>query len=76
MALDVRPRLFLASLCLVAIVVVTAVALEPSLGSVRAGVAAVALGAVLGWAASTYLARLVADLLRRLRSQVGPLRTG
>jgi two-component system phosphate regulon sensor histidine kinase PhoR len=75
-ALDVRPRLFLASFFLVAIVVATAVALEPSLGPVRAGVAAMALGALFGWAASTYLARLVADLLRRLRSQVGPLRSG
>ena len=74
--MDVRPRLFLASLCLVAIVAVTAVALVPTLGVVRAGVAAVALGAVLGWAASTYLARLVRELLRRLRSQVAPLRTG
>ena len=74
--MDVRPRLFLASLCLVAIVAVTAVVLVPSLGVVRAGVAAVALGAVLGWAASTYLARLWRELLRRLRSQVSPLRTG
>ncbi len=37
---------------------------------------AIAIGAVLAWAASTYLSRLVRDLLRRLRSQVAPLRTG
>jgi two-component system phosphate regulon sensor histidine kinase PhoR len=74
--LDVRPRLFLASLALVAVVVACAVALAPSLGPERAGGVAVAVGAALAWAASTYLSRLVRDLLRRLRSQVAPFRTG
>jgi two-component system, OmpR family, phosphate regulon sensor histidine kinase PhoR len=74
--LDVRLRLFVASLSLVAVVAVSAVALVPSVGPVRAGALAIAIGALLGWAASTYLSRLVRDLLQRLRSQVTPLRTG